>query len=305
LTLDQALGDGWQQGLHPDDREKIFATWQAAMQKDQVWDHEYRFLGKDGRVTWLHGLTVKRTDLDGNLAGYIGINIDISKRKEVEDQLEDVNQRLQVLAENINQVIYLYDPASDQFLYVSPAYERIWEEPVEAVYDDPLSFAKKVHPDDLPAFQEAVRKEHEKCIFFDLEYRILPEKGSIKWIHSQNKPVLDENSDHILTVGITEDITDRKSAEDALRKSEEKFRLIADNSTEIIWQLDLKGKVTYISPSVTKITGYTREDLKGLIYRDIVSSSAVKQALKLFKAALSGEEFPLIVIDVKEKDGSI
>jgi PAS domain S-box-containing protein len=303
LTLDEVIGKKLLNTVHPDDREPIVQAWSQVHDKDAVFDQDCRLMDKNDKAIWVHALASKRTDAQGNLVGYLGLIVDISRRKQAETSLEESEQKLRLLADHISQVIYMYDPAADKFQYVSPAYETIWGEPVQAVYSDPLSFARKVHPHDLPAFQEAVRKEHEEGIFFDLEYRIQPRRGVTRWIHSLNKPVFDEKGRHFLTVGIAQDITARKSEREALAQREEQFRLIAENSKEMIWQISTTGKVVFISPSVRDITGYSPEEVYGRKYREIVAPPAIKQALRLFKIALSGEEFSLVEIDVLNRDG--
>ena len=305
MRLDEALGEGWKKGLHPDDREAIFRSWEKAAKSGETWDHEYRFINKEKEITWVRGLAVKRLDHKGDPIGYLGVNIDINQRIQSLKAEREAHTRLDLIVNNISQVIYLYDSQADQFQYVSPYYQAVWGEPVQAVMEDPLSFKRKVHPQDMAAFQEAVRKEKEENIFFDLEYRIMPDKDTIRWVHSRNMPILDDKGNHILTVGIAEDITARIEAQQKLTRSEEQFRLIAENSTEIIWQLGLDGNVSFISPSVTTMTGYTLDELMGMKYRNIIHPSAIKQALKLFKSALTGEDFPFVEIDVQDKDGNL
>ena len=302
---EEVLGNQWVNALHPDDRDRIQNAWTQVIETGAVLDQECRLLHKDGRTTWVHALAMKQIDEAGNISGFIGINIIISGRKLAESQMQASEQKLRLLTENINQVIYLYDPRADKFQYVSPAYETIWGEPVTKVYADPRSFTRKVHPDDLPAFQEAVRREHEEGIFFDLEYRIRPTKKQIRWIHSRNTPIRDTDGNHILTVGTAEDITARRQTLQQLKEKEEQFRLIAETSKEIIWQVNTKGEVIFVSPSVTEITGYSLDELHEKKFRNIVSPSAVTQALQVFKNALSGEDIPLVEIEIISQDGSL
>ena len=94
-----------------------------------------------------------------------------------------------------------------RFLYVSPAFERIWGRPATLGWE---GFIDTIHPDDREALMAAVGRQEEGR---DLEYRILRPDGSLRWIHSRAFPIPDE-AGHVLRVaGIAEDVTERKSVE--------------------------------------------------------------------------------------------
>ena len=93
-----------------------------------------------------------------------------------------------------------------------------------------FAFTYAVHPSDLSAFKEAVRKEHEEQKYFNLQYRIIRPDGTIKWIWSRNFPSMNKKGQIIHTVGIAEDITEYKNAEIELRESEERYKSIFRNS---------------------------------------------------------------------------
>ncbi|MBP0012559.1 MAG: PAS domain S-box protein [Roseofilum sp. SID3] len=88
LTPAEALGEGWSQTLHPDDRDRVFQGWYHAAQNQQMPYHtDCRFLHRDGKVVWLSVQAVEEFDLEGHLTGYIGTLIDVTKRKAAEAAL--------------------------------------------------------------------------------------------------------------------------------------------------------------------------------------------------------------------------
>ena len=94
LTPEAASGEGWQQGLHPDDRDRIGAEWYESARENRPFSLEYRFKSPDGRVTWVYGQSVAERDIQGNITGYVGTVTDINERKETEKELQRINQEL-------------------------------------------------------------------------------------------------------------------------------------------------------------------------------------------------------------------
>ena len=95
LTPEAAAGEGWEQGLHPDDRDRIAAEWYQSVQENRPFQLEYRFQRPDGQVTWVYGQSIAEQDADGRLIGYVGTITDISDRKVAEQALvvqRDFNQ---------------------------------------------------------------------------------------------------------------------------------------------------------------------------------------------------------------------
>lgn len=87
MTLEDALGDGWAQGLHTEDREYIWTHWQRMIESGGHWGLDYRFQTPQGQTTWVRGLATALHDESGQLIGYLGANMDITERKRMEDEV--------------------------------------------------------------------------------------------------------------------------------------------------------------------------------------------------------------------------
>ena len=94
LLPEAAAGDGWQQGLHPNDRDWVSADWDNSVQQAQPLRLEFRFQRPDGDVRWVYGQSVAERDANGRVLGYVGVIADISDRKQAEMQLQQSNQKL-------------------------------------------------------------------------------------------------------------------------------------------------------------------------------------------------------------------
>ena len=207
---------------------KIFS--EIAQKKEKIIRLEDIMVSKTGKHVIFETDAMPLFNKNNMLIGYFGICRDITDRKKIENTVIENEKKFRHIVNNIREVLYVYDPQIDKFLFVSPSFEKMWEMPVERVLDDPLAYTKVVHPDDQEAFWEAVRREHEEGDYLNLEYRIVMDDDRIKWIWSRNFPVSDEHT----TVGISEDITESKKQQHELQRFNEKLEdEVAERTKEI------------------------------------------------------------------------
>lgn len=136
--------------------------------------------------------------------------------------LEDSEERFRELAENIHQVFWIFDPRTGAFSYVSPAFRKVWQKDPDAVLQDASEWYACIHPQDAAVFTNAkeaqFRGEAAAC-----EYRVFRADGSIRWVSDRSFPVDSGAGRADRAVGILEDITERKEAEESLRRSRDEL----------------------------------------------------------------------------------
>jgi two-component system, cell cycle sensor histidine kinase and response regulator CckA len=137
-----------------------------------------------------------------------------------EQALRESEERFRQLAENITEsVFWMSDPHAKTILYVSPAYEHIWGSSCESLYANSATWIEAIHPDDRQRIQ-TIFFEQSLIGSYDEEYRVVRPDSSIRWIRDRGFPIKDRAGKPYRAVGFAEDITNRKSTEAVLRRTE-------------------------------------------------------------------------------------
>jgi PAS domain S-box-containing protein len=160
-------------------------------------------------------------------AGIVGVMLDISKRKRVEQDLRESEKRFRLMAESIQDAFWMGTPDFREIFYINPAYEKIWGRSRQDLYDAPKSFLEYVHPEDKASVAGQIRQLKETGTIFDTQYRIVHPNGAVRWVRNRGFPIRDEHDNVCFVTGVARDITERKMAEDALRQSEMDLRFLS------------------------------------------------------------------------------
>jgi PAS domain S-box-containing protein len=205
--------------IHPDDQA---AYWQAvtrSMERLEPFRHEWRIITPSGRTKWLQASSRPERRPTGKIVWH-GTVLDVSDRKLAETALRTSEQRFQEIAAIINQFFFVRSATSGQFLYVSPAYERIWGRSCASLYQDPRSWLETVHPEDRPQVEASLAHQFTGQNVVR-EYRIIRSDGQTRWIYAQIDNVKDEAGHLERFVGFASDITERKTIEIELQQAKE------------------------------------------------------------------------------------
>jgi diguanylate cyclase (GGDEF)-like protein/PAS domain S-box-containing protein len=175
------------------------------------------------------------TNLLGEPAvGGIVVNFrDITRRIELEQAERESNERFRQIAENVREVFWITEVPSDRLLYVSPAFEQIWQRTPEEYYRDADLWRDSLVPEDRERVLGALGRQQELGSY-DVEYRIRRPDGAIRWIHDRGFPVRDAQGTLYRIVGTAEDITERKAAEREVRALNRIYALLSGVNTLIV-----------------------------------------------------------------------
>ncbi|MDS0474632.1 PAS domain S-box protein [Natrinema sp. 1APR25-10V2] len=216
----------------------------------------------------------------------IGVARDISERKERERALEESEARFRMLAENLDEVVWLSDSETREVLYTNPAYEEIFDRDRESLYDDPTAFLEAIHSDDRRRVAQAYDALPDEG--FDEEFRVVRTDGEVRWLDVQATLVRNDGKNRV--VGIAEDITERKKREQALEESERRYRTLAENFPNgAVALFDEDLRYTAVGGQLLKAEGVDPEDRVGRSVYDLYPEELIDQVEPYFRATFTGE----------------
>ena len=165
------------------------------------------------------------------------------------------------MAENVHEIFWMLDASNYEVLYVSRAFETICGLPCQSLYDAPTSYREIIHPDDRAHVLDRL-EQLPKTGTFDEEFRIVRPDSVVRWVRSIGFLAPDSSGKVTRLVGTVQDITERRTAQELLRDSEERYRDLVENSEDLICTHDLDGRLLFVNEAPARILGYQPDELK-------------------------------------------
>ncbi len=184
-------------------------------------------------------------------------------------ELTEREERFRQIAENVREVFFVISAKTDEILYISPTYEKIWGRSCQSLYENPQSWLFAIHPEDSFRALATIETQFRTGDDFEEEYRIIRPDETICWVRVRAFPVRDVMGKVNRFVGIAEDITKRREAEEALKKSEEQFRLTFEMAPIGMAISTLKGKFQRVNQALCDSLGYSESELLEVSFAEI------------------------------------
>jgi PAS domain S-box-containing protein len=265
--------DFWFDLVHPEDRARMEEAATATGQGGMAFDEEYRMRHADGRWVWVHDTSTPVVGPDGTLTHFQGFMIDVTRRKQAEQLLQDAERRYRKMVEAIPAVVYIDEPSDGvpgmgaTVGFVSPQIEQILGYPPERFTDDAGFWFDVMHPDDLAELRAREAFSVDDLEPFDEVYRMRHADGRWVWVHDTSTTVLHEDGTVAYFQGFMFDVTQRKEAEDQVRQAEERYRTIVETTPAITYQeapspagADQASSIMFVSPQIEEVLGYTPDE---------------------------------------------
>jgi PAS domain S-box-containing protein len=257
----------WLERVHPEDRERAEAAVRGALVTGS-YDQDFRVVWPDGEVRWMHARARVFHDERGAPQAMIGVNLDITARKQAEEALRHSEARYRGLVENLPAITYVADPERPvRAVYVSPQVEA-WLGVAPGEFEAcPRLWTELVHPADrqrvLATRDRLVRSRQA----FAVEYRVVDRRGRVHWIRDQGRWVHDDRGSPVCLQGVMLDISERKKDESALeelnhtlrRRLEELEALIEHSPVGIAVAQDAACRQIRINPVLAELLQVSRD----------------------------------------------
>jgi PAS domain S-box-containing protein len=244
--------------LHPDDREGLANAWAEAQAGERVCQAEFRLMTVDGQYRWFLTRAVPVRGEDGRIVQWYGTSTDVDDLKRLQQEVQASAERFRVLTEAIPQLVWNAD-AAGRVTY----FNRRWQGYTGLTAGNALSewWPQVVHPDDAQRLEVAWRKAIDRGGAFAEEVRVRrASDGQYRWFLTAVVPLYRADGTVDQWIGSLSDIHDLKSAQEAIRQSEERFRLLVEGSPQLIWSCEPDGRCNYLSRQWVEYTGVPMDE---------------------------------------------
>jgi PAS domain S-box-containing protein len=220
------------QRVHPEDRADFQSVIERVSGGAPDLEHAYRLLLPDGRVKHVHALAHATQDASGNRE-FVGAVTDVTDRKRAEESLRASEAYLAEAQRLSHTGSWAWSPDHDIRYWSEECYRVLSFDPQDG-FPGPEDFFQRLHPDDQPGFRELIQAAIREKAEWEADYRIVHPDGPVRDIHVLGHPVLGTSGDLIEFVGTVIDITERKRAEEELRRSEMELRQMLDFTPQLV-----------------------------------------------------------------------
>ncbi len=258
LSLAEASGDGWAKTLHQEDRERVEREWEQAAHEQQKFRDEYRFQRPDGTITWVLGQAKAELNSNGQLVGHVGTITDISERKEAEARLALGEERLRLILDGLNALVYVADMETHELLFMNKYGRDIWGERggrkcwqvLQTGQDGPCAFctnAQLLSADGAPTgvyaweFQNTVTRQWFDC-----------RDQAIRW-----------HDGRLVRMEIATDITLRKQATEEISKAKDEWERTFAAIGDIATIQDAEHRILRANRKACEMLNRSAEELTG------------------------------------------
>ena len=251
-TPQERIGLNVFEGIHPDDRDRVNRAFREAVDSRLPCLVTYRFQHKAGHWVWLESTGTNAVH-DTDLRGVVINTRDVTARIEGEQARQASERRLQLVGEQSDTLIHIYNP-DQECIYISPAAQSLLGYSPEELQACSVQIHHLVHPEDLPGVEAAWKAQAQAST---PAYRMRGRDGTFRWVESTVRRVTDEQGVLVETHVATRDITSRKEAEQALRLQLRRFQHLVDLTAEFAAQEDAEQHIQTALERCLNLTPYT------------------------------------------------
>ena len=260
--------------VHANDLDGLNTNFGTSIETRSPFNAEFRIIKTDGTMRYLAGVGRVVEEIDGKPARMIGINQDITERKQAGEALRLSESRMRAYLTATTDALYRMSPDWSEMLQLNGG----------GFIPDTHNSSKwwltyYIDPEDQNHVLAAISKAVEAKSVFDLEHRVKRTDGTMGWIRSRAIPILDERGSIVEWLGAASDITERKQAETELRQSHDTYLSLIENNPFGIYLIDADFRIAQVSASVktafgaiTPLIGRDFGEILSIIWQELIAS---------------------------------
>ncbi len=250
------------QRVHPEDAALVKQTIERASKDGKDFDFEHRLLMPDGSVKYVRVVAHPPAEDNSSSFEFVGAVTDITERKQGEEALRRSESYLAEAQRLTHAGSWAWRVAGRDTVHLSEEWYRIYGFDPEKGMPAWEKRLQRVHPADRGKWQGTIDQAIREKSDYDMEFRILLPGGTVKYIHTVGHPVLNASGDLVQFVGSAMDITERKRAEEALRRSEGNLAEAQKLTRSGSWAWDVRTRDVFWSQEMFRIFDYDPEKMK-------------------------------------------
>ena len=230
LTAEQAHGNGWLEGLHPEDRDRIPGAWERMIASEGKWGAEYRFRNGQGEAVWVLGHATAMRNANGEITGYVGVTVDITESRKAKDSLADSEEKYRRIVETAQEGVWIIDADSKtQFVNTCMA-DMLGYTPDEmmgaSLFDFMDDQARALAAANVDRRRQGIKEIHE--------FTFRRKDGGELHARLSTNPLLDDDGQYLGALGMVADVTEQKRTQDALARRVEFERIVNEISSDFL-----------------------------------------------------------------------
>jgi two-component system cell cycle sensor histidine kinase/response regulator CckA len=283
--------------VHPEDRSAARIALDRAVKSQSPFAVEYRVIRPDGVVRWFRETGRPFPGTSGEVTYAAGVVVDVTAEREMATALRRSEERFAKAFQMSPDCIAISDDTG--IIDINDRFEQITGYPKSMVLGRRLPDTG-IMPD-LARFEEFFHRMRTTGYVRDFEAEVISSTGIRRTLLSSGEPVELDGRQHYLTV--SRDITAHKLAEEALRRTEVRYRELVENANDIIFTVDRDGYCLSMNRIGQLITGYVATDSRGIDLRKLVAPEEIPTVLRQLQRVMAGEDVKPFEIDVITADG--
>jgi PAS domain S-box-containing protein len=297
----ELLSKSWEELTHPGDREaSVLRLRRIIEQPGPCLEAEKRMLHRGGDVVWVRMKFQAIRNRAGSPPHALIHLEDITERKRKDEALEESEQRFRLMADSCPSIMWV-SGAEGETQFVNRTYREFCGAASTDVQGE--KWQSLLHPDDAPAYIECFQRAVRQHQPFRSEVRVRRADGRWRSLGLYAEPRFSAGAEYLGHIGLCADITDRKQAEEALRESEERFRIMADGCPAAMWVTGPEGGIQFINRAYRELIGTTYEEVRGDNWQRVVHPDDAEGCVGAFERAVREHASFRCELRIRRADG--